>query len=977
MPADLAGIQPLFETVREAAGKAAWSRGVELARSDAVSGERSDGDEVVLRVATRGGLLSPAVTLFPDDADWDCECGSAEDVCEHTAAAVIALRQARSEGRELPGASAGGRGRIAYRLSREGSGLALERAVVREDGEELLATTLAALASGRVDGPAFVASQADLAIEQTLGAKRRGRQPRGVLATLLRQLAACDDVTLDGEPVDTSPEPVGPVAVLEDDGPDFRLRVTRDAGISDTFEDTVALCGGVLRPLAALRLDGRELEDYAGEGARFEPDRVSELVTEILPRIEGRMPVEVRTKRLPKAVREAPRLCVEVTRSGDALEVFPTLVYGSPAIARVDAGRLVPLGGGPVPLRDEAQERALLRRLQGELELSVGHRVTVAGEAAVRLAERLRRFDGIVRGEAHRAYFRAPTLEPQLSIQGDDFELRFESRVDGGERRAEPAGVLRAWRSGESLVPLEGGGLAPLPHDWLARFGDRVADLLAAREAAGRLPACVLPDLASLCEDTGVPPPPSLEGLRHVLADDDRIARAPLPADLAATLRSYQQRGVDWLCALRDAGLGALLADDMGLGKTLQALCAVRGRTLVVAPTSVIHNWEREARRFRPGLRVCVYHGPGRRLDAEADLTLTTYALLRLDADALSAAEWDTLVLDEAQAIKNPDSQVARAAFALGGEQRITLTGTPVENRLEELWSQLHFTNPGLLGSRRDFDERVSRPVAAGDGGVAERLRARIRPFVLRRLKKEVAPELPPRTDIVLEAELGEAEQRLYGAIQAATREDVVRKLESGGSVLAALEALLRLRQAACHPALVPGQSAAGSAKTALLLEMLEEAVSEGHKALVFSQWTSLLDLVEPHLRGAELGFARLDGSTRDRAGVVERFQSEGGPPVLLVSLTAGGTGLNLTAADCVFILDPWWNPAVEDQAADRAHRIGQERPVMVYRLVTTGTVEERILALQERKRALADAALGSAAGAAELTRDDLLALLD
>ncbi|MDJ0852207.1 MAG: DEAD/DEAH box helicase, partial [Myxococcota bacterium] len=519
--------------------------------------------------------------------------------------------------------------------------------------------------------------------------------------------------------------------------------------------------------------------------------------------------------------------------------------------------------------------------------------------------------------------------------------------------------------------------LAPLPHDWLARFGHRIADLLAAREAAGRLPACVLPDLAALCEDAGVPPPPSLEGLRHLLGDDDRIPEASLPDDLAATLRSYQRRGVDWLCALRDAGLGALLADDMGLGKTLQALCAIRGRTLVVAPTSVIHNWEREARRFRPSLRVCVYHGPGRRLDEDADLTLTTYALLRLDADALSAVDWNTLVLDEAQAVKNPDSQVARAAGRLRGGFRVALTGTPVENRLEELWSQLHFTNPGLLGGRRDFDERVARPVAAGDGGVAERLRARIRPFVLRRLKKEVAPELPPRTDIVLEAELGESERSLYGAIRAATREDVVSKLERGGSVLAALEALLRLRQAACHPALVPGQSAEGSAKTALLLEMLEEAVSEGHKALVFSQWTSLLDLVEPHLASAQLGFARLDGSTRDRAGVVERFQGEGGPPVLLVSLTAGGTGLNLTAADCVFILDPWWNPAVEDQAADRAHRIGQDRPVMVYRLVATDTVEERILALQERKRALADAALGTASGAAELTRDDLLALLE
>jgi SNF2 family DNA or RNA helicase len=414
----------------------------------------------------------------------------------------------------------------------------------------------------------------------------------------------------------------------------------------------------------------------------------------------------------------------------------------------------------------------------------------------------------------------------------------------------------------------------------------------------------------------------------------------------------------------------------MGLGKTLEALCALRGRSLVVAPTSVLHNWEREARRFRPGLRVALYHGAGRALDPGADLTLTTYAILRLDAERLAAESWDAVVLDEAQAIKNPDSQVARAAHRLRARFALAMTGTPVENRLDELWSQLHFANRGLLGSRRDFDERYARPIAAGDVQAAERLRARIRPFLLRRRKREVAPELPPRSDLVLEAELSADERALYDAIRAATRADVVARLSAGGSVLAALEALLRLRQAACHPALVPGGRAAGSAKLAVLLEVLEEAVAEGHKALVFSQWTSLLDLVEPQLRAAELAFARLDGATRDRAGVVARFQDAQGPPVLLASLGAGGTGLNLTAADCVFILDPWWNPAVEDQAADRAHRIGQERPVLVYRIVARDTVEERILALQERKRALAEAALAGAAQASELTREDLLALL-
>jgi SNF2 family DNA or RNA helicase len=414
----------------------------------------------------------------------------------------------------------------------------------------------------------------------------------------------------------------------------------------------------------------------------------------------------------------------------------------------------------------------------------------------------------------------------------------------------------------------------------------------------------------------------------------------------------------------------------MGLGKTVQALCAVDGRTLVVAPTSVLHNWADEIRRFRPELSCAIYHGPKRELDGTVDVTLSTYAILRMDAEILAGEEWDTVVLDEAQAIKNPDSQVAAAAYRLKAGFKMTLTGTPVENRLEELWSQFHFINPGLLGGRQDFHERYSRPIADGEAGVAERLRERIRPFILRRMKMQVAPELPPRTEVVLRCELTPEERDIYDTVRAATLAEVVQRLGAGGGVLAALEALLRLRQVACHPGLVPGREASRSSKIDVLLEALGNVAAEGHKALVFSQWTSLLDLTEPHLEAAGIDFTRLDGSTRDRAAVVRSFQESGGPPVMLISLKAGGTGLNLTAADHVFLLDPWWNPAVEDQAADRTHRIGQERPVMVYRLVAQETVEEKILALQERKREIAGAVLEGADRAAGITRDELMELL-
>ncbi|MBL8950226.1 MAG: DEAD/DEAH box helicase, partial [Myxococcaceae bacterium] len=345
----------------------------------------------------------------------------------------------------------------------------------------------------------------------------------------------------------------------------------------------------------------------------------------------------------------------------------------------------------------------------------------------------------------------------------------------------------------------------------------------------------------------------------------------------------------------------------------------------------------------------------------------------------LAAKSWAALVLDEAQAIKNPDSQVARAAYEVPAQWRVALSGTPVENRLDELWSVMHFANRGLLGGRRAFDERWAAGIADARPGAAQALRARIKPFVLRRLKRDVAPELPPRTEAVLSVELDQRERDVYQTVFAATRNDVVGLLKDGGNVLKALEALLRLRQAACHVALLPGQQAShkSSSKVKALLDALSTAAADGHQALVFSQWTSLLDLIEPELKDAGIAYERLDGSTPDRAAVTQRFQSESGPPVMLISLKAGGTGLNLTAADHVFLVDPWWNPAVEAQAADRAHRIGQERPVLVYRLVAKATVEEKILQLQEKKRALFEAALGDAGAATALTRDDLLALFE
>jgi superfamily II DNA or RNA helicase len=966
-------MQALFEKVRQHASRAAWSEGVELARAGAVTGERESAGEVVLRVAPRAGVVHPSVLLLPGDLAWECDCGSDDDPCAHVAAGVIALRGAAREGKPLSAPTTGAKGTVAYRFRTTPTGLALERAVVHAGGEKPLRTTLSALASGNKAGPPVAPTRLDLTVESTLGLEREGPLPRGILRALLPVLEGASEVTLDGARIATSREPVGSVARLADDASGFRLVVEPESRPERDLGGGFVLSGGVLRELAPPPLSGRERDELTGRGKHFTPDQAAELVADVLPSLRRRMPVVVESRRLPSTRAEPPRIAIETARAGDGLSVLATLVYGSPPCARVDAGRLVHLAGA-VPLRDVAAEERLVARLADALGLVPGRRVELAPEAAIRFAERLARFDAQKTGDAERAFRLAPALEPELLLAGDDFRLRFRARLEDREREADPARVLAAFRRGDALVPLLGGGFAPLPADWLARFGGPLADLLAARSASGRLPAAALPDLARLAVLLDAPPPPGFERLRGLLSRD--WPETPLPADLRAELRPYQREGFRWLAFLGRAGLGALLADDMGLGKTVQALAALQGRTLVVAPTSLLGNWEEEIARFRPGLRADVYHGAGRALDASADVTLTSYALLRRDRDVLGAVAWDTVVLDEAQAIKNPESQVARAAFALGGARRITLTGTPVENRLDELWSQLHFLNPGLLGGRSDFDERYARPLAAGDAAAGEQLRLRIRPFVLRRRKAEVAPELPPRTEAVLHAALSEEERAVYDALAASVRVEVLEQLGQPGGVLAALELLLRLRQACCHPRLLPGQTLDRSAKLELLVDRLETTAAEGHKALVFSQWTSLLDLVEPALGAAGLGFVRLDGATRDRSGVVASFQAASGPPVFLISLKAGGTGLNLTAADHVFLLDPWWNPAVEEQAADRAHRIGQDKPVFVYRLVAAGTVEERILALQAKKRALAEGALTGAGAAASLTREDLLSLL-
>jgi superfamily II DNA or RNA helicase len=967
------GLEALVAAVRSACSARSWSLGVELCRGDAVAVEAEDDGAVTLRVKSPGRTVAPRITIYPQDEEWDCDCGSSAAACEHAAAAALALRRADKEGAALPVAGAHA-GRVGYRLRPEGARLVIDRVIVSPDGGEM---PLAGRVRPLADERDVELAKHDLSIDALLAQKRLRSLPLDVVRTMWPLFAEARDVRFGDEPVRVAAEPLAPHAVVDARGQGCVVRLEAPPDFERAAMPGIGYCrGAVLRILDMTEAAGMSFERLPSE-TLYPEGRLAELAGQVLPALRARTEVDVRAQRLrPAPPGVTPRAVVEVAQRGAALVVAGRIVYGDPPCARLDGERFVSLAATEVE-RDRRAERRLVRELES-LGIEPGQRFELEGAAAWTMARRLKSFDGEVQGSAHRTMYPDEPLDVDVAMSADDVEVRFER----GGAKADAEAVLAAYARGDEVVPLLGGGWGKLPVGWLERHGQRLSDLLAAREG-GKLPRAARPALAALARELGEPPPPELAGLER-LFDGGALPVSTLPADLSAELRGYQRAGVDWLSFLRDAGLGALLADDMGLGKTLEVLCALRGRALVVCPLSVVHGWQNEIARFRPGLRVAVYHGEGRAIDRNADVTLTTYGLLRSDIEVLEQERWDVAVLDEAQNVKNPASAVARASYRLEARFRVALTGTPIENRLEELWSLLHFACPGLLGGLAAFRERYDGPIASGDASALVRMRARIRPFVLRRTKSEVLRELPPRSEAVLFCELDEQERVLYDALLHATREDVVARLERGGSVLEALEALLRLRQAACDPALVPGQASLAtdedgkpraSSKVRRLVESLEEAAADGHRALVFSQWTSLLDRIEPQLDAAGIAHDRLDGSTRDRAGVVARFQG-GSVPVLLVSLKAGGTGLNLTAADHVFLVDPWWNPAVEDQAADRAHRIGQERPVLVYRLVATGTVEERILALQANKRALAEAALSGTGAAARLTRADLMELL-
>ena len=697
-----------------------------------------------------------------------------------------------------------------------------------------------------------------------------------------------------------------------------------------------------------------------------------------------------------------PRLIAQTPRRNYGVEADRVLgqleyVYEGAAVAAQTTGNLfVDTSRGVVIHRDvPAEQAAAIRLFEVGFRESKDHLVDPGT-----LELPVKRLGAVVRelvAEGWQVEAEGEVIQPvgefKLSVTSgiDWFELG--GAVDFGGQSVPLPEVLEAARRGLDRITLADGSIGVLPEDWLKKYG-MLAEL--GTEAEGTLrfgyaQASLLDAL--LASQPNVRVDEGFRRARQQLHEFEGVRALEAPEGFSGTLRPYQREGLGWLDYLERFGFGGILADDMGLGKTIQVLALLQyrkvngdaeGPALAVVPRSLVFNWIEEAAKFTPELRVLDYTGRGRPQMRETfddhDLIVTTYGTARTDVAELSKISFDYVILDEAQAIKNSTSQAAKACRLLRGQHKLAMSGTPIENHLGELWSIFEFLNPGMLGGVTAFKGLTSASAGQDEGARAGLAKA-LKPFILRRTKSQVVEDLPEKTEYTLYCAMEPAQRRLYEELKAHYRHALLRKgsTDLNRSKIEVLEALLRLRQAACHPALIsPEHAEAPSAKLDMLIPQLAEVVEEGHKALVFSQFTTFLGLVRDALDQEGLTYEYLDGKTRNRAERVERFQNDPDCPIFLISLKAGGLGLNLTAAEYVYLLDPWWNPAVEAQAIDRSHRIGQTQHVFAYRMICRDTVEQKIVDLQQQKRDLADAILNADNRSIikTLSRDDLEFLL-
>lgn len=960
-----AQLEPFIAHLQETALRPTWSQGLELSRSKSVLRDPSpsgrETEEFRFRVMIPGKIASPRVTLWLDDEDWHCSCGDRGDLCAHVIAAALAWRAGRVQ---LPDSDiASTAHRVQYVLRSSGSTLTLLRLLLpqRTPLKGSLVEYIGGVQSGRIAAPMPATSPIDFQLEGLLPAPYSGSLPAATLSKVLGLLRDIGGVQLDDQPVQIESSPLRwSLTLSKPQSQRVRLEARLDSGIDGAlesarfFQNGAVLVGGKLFALAPIpKLEGVSWpESLAVEWDESRFRELASVYAQDWPELDwNTIARPINAEPVIEFIREESG---EVTSESERrLRVLAQLNYPS-------------LQLGEYPIRDRTLERQLWLRLQSELHLRPGQWAEFKGREAFEFEGRLARWTA------------TPILSSPMakSVSSGAFDLEISSPPEGATgwdpiftaqgQSFSAQQVLQAWRANEQGFYIPGVGLAKLPMLWLGRFGEDLQALLDASQKdpqsiAAKNAAC---SFWSQVEST-LPAPVPLPTLNQLRAEFDRKQREVVATGktcVQAELRPYQREGILWLEFWKEQGFSPLLADDMGLGKTLQALAVVEPGTLVLCPASVVSSWEAQAKKFRPDLSVQVYWGSDRSLPAELGLVVTSYGTFRRDLERLSETTWKCLVLDEAQMLKNADTHQWNAVQALPRKWTLALSGTPVENRATDLWSLFELLNPGLLGRREQFSARISE------------LKAVYTPLILRRTKNQVAKDLPPKTETVQYVELSDTDAKIYSGHLARAQSQI----KSGGAMVSVLEALLRLRQACVS-----------DDKLEAAVAQIRELIDEGHKILVFSQWTTVLDRLEAKIGSASeflsegaaaIPHLRLDGATVNRGAIIEQFQDPDGPKLLVMSLKAGGVGITLTEADHVILLDPWWNPFVEDQAIDRTHRIGQVRPVMVTRWIVRDSIEERILELQAKKRDLVqllegEALLSSQSGG--ITQAELEGLLE
>lgn len=902
-------MKELYDEMRECSDKKTWSRGLELSRQNSIYVVGYSGQIRNFVVREQAKAVDYAIGLNPVDLDWSCTCLEAESPCSHAVAALLAWRQ-EGEGRSIPNLH-DAKWSLSYKMESTRGALHLKRFLVRKEESRPLEVSLASIKSLDLAGAEVSVMNADFELERLLVLETAESHRLSVAQfPVLKEL----EIKFKEQVVHFDSSPRGVRLVIRKEGGGIFIKLENEEGV---FFDNFFFLNSTFFPLVKVPFSITD-EQILRIGKYLGAKEAIEFLGQKLSRLKLVMPV---LNEVSEPVRMPATIALQSWEEDSCLCYRFLLAYGDPVSAWLEGDELKILDK-KIPIRSRDDELKALVEFERATGRSLNRTYRTAIPEAFDDAKRLFATRYPLLGHAVEDFANIKDVMPQLICQADRFAISIHGNVFSLSQ-------IKASRDSGGAVRLAEGSWCQISSSWFEGEGRKILEILLMNGDKVTKGGILSLNKSLSFQDK------ASDFYQLTLDWDKDFSLFPSPIEL----RPYQVEGAKWLSKLQNLKLGGILADEMGLGKTYQTLLSMQTPSLVVAPTSLLGNWVREAKLARPDLKVGVMHGPSRNWDIPLDIYITSYGTVRSDIDRIKKINFKTSVLDEAQNIKNPQARMSVACFEISSDSRIALSGTPFENSAVDLWSLMNYCMPGLLGNFDYFKTHFSK------SGDAARLKENISPFLLRRLKSDVGKDLPEKSVQIVRCTMESDQKDFYLSLLDKIRSE----LAGSEATMSILTGLLRLRQAACDPFLVDSTTSASSAKLEYLVASLQEIHQNGQAALIFSQWTGLLDRLESKLGAMGLNWSRLDGTTVDREGAVSEFMTAK-TNFFLISLKAGGTGLNLTRADHVFILDPWWNPAVEEQAIARTHRMGRSDKVFVHRLVCEDTVEEKIVDLQMDK---------------------------